>query len=102
MRASGTVVAGNGRRFIPRFPIAPAGKCVNPTISNISQSLTALLLKITDRAPNAGWMLSQSSNLSLPLSQWETNRTGPYDGNGNLTTNILNTTTNPIGYFILK
>jgi len=31
-----------------------------------------------------------------------TNRTGNYDGSGNLTTNILNVATNPAAFYLLK
>jgi len=38
----------------------------------------------------------------LPVSQWWTNRTGTYDGGGNLTTNIANLATNPAAFYLLK
>lgn len=73
-----------------------------PVFSGISVSGTALMLTVTNGTPNGVWTLLQSTNLALPLSQWATNRTGTYDGSGNLTMNILNTANNSAGYFILK
>jgi hypothetical protein len=44
----------------------------------------------------------QSTNVALPLSQWQTNRAGTFDGSGNLSTNIVNTATNGQEFYILK
>ena len=71
-------------------------------IQRISVSGKTVALNVTNGAPNGGWVLLQSTNLLLPLSQWQTNRTGLYDGNGNLSTNVLNAATNPAGFYILK
>ena len=70
--------------------------------SGITVNGTALTLTVTNGTPNAVWTLLQSTNVALPLNQWITNLTGAYDASGSLTTNILNLTTNPAGYFILK
>ncbi len=67
-----------------------------------NMSGTALTLTATHGTPGGKWTLLHSTNLAIPLSQWETNCTGIYDNNGNLSTDILNTTTNQIGFFILK
>ena len=73
-----------------------------PAFSGISVSGTSVTLNVTNGTPSGAWTLLQSTNLTLPLSQWETNRTGTYDGSGNMTANLLNMTTNPVGYFLLK
>ena len=70
--------------------------------SGISVSGTSLTLNVTNGSPNGAWTLLASTNLALPLSQWTTNLTGNYDGSGNLSTNLLNTATNPMEFFILK
>ena len=70
--------------------------------SGISVSGTGLTLNVTNGTPNGVWTLLQSTNLLLPVAQWPTNRTGNYDGSGNLTTNILNAATNPAAFYILK
>ena len=71
-------------------------------IQSISISGKTVTLNVTNRTPNGGWVLLQSTNLLLPLSQWPTNRTGLYDGNGILNTNLLNTVISPSAFFILK
>jgi hypothetical protein len=44
----------------------------------------------------------QSTNVALPLAQWQTNITGSFDGSGNLSTNLLNTATNSREFYLLK
>ena len=73
-----------------------------PSFSGISVRGTAVTLNVTNGTPSGAWTLLQSTNLMLPLSQWATNRTGIYDGSGNMTANLLTTATNPVGYFLLK
>jgi uncharacterized repeat protein (TIGR02543 family) len=73
-----------------------------PVFSGVGINVTALTLTVTNGVPNGAWALLQSTNLTLPLSQWITNLTGFYDASGNLTTNILNPATNPASFFILK
>jgi hypothetical protein len=70
--------------------------------SGISVSGTSLTLSVTNGTPLGSWTLLQSTNLTLPLSQWPTNRTGTYDGSGNLSTNIPGAATNPLMFYILK
>ena len=81
--------------------IQPASKplVLIQAVSIIGKSLS---LKVTNGVANGNWVLLQSTNLLLPLSQWQTNRAGTYDGNGNLSTNLLNAATNMAGFFILK
>jgi hypothetical protein len=61
-----------------------------------------LNLSATNGTPGGAWALLQSTNVALPLSQWQTNATGTFDGSGNLSTNILNTATNTQEFYILK
>ena len=68
----------------------------------ISVSGKSLVLEATNGVPNGGWVLLESTNLLLPLSQWQTNLTGFYDRNGSLSTNLLNSMTHPVGFLILK
>jgi hypothetical protein len=70
--------------------------------SGISVSGTDLLLSVTNGTPNGPWTLLESTNLLLPVAQWWTNRTGTYDGSGNLNTNIVNVATNPAAFYLLK
>ena len=70
--------------------------------SGINVSGTGLTLSVTNGVPNGVWTLLESTNLLLPVSQWPTNRTGNYDVNGSLTTNILNAATNPQAFYLLK
>ena len=76
---------------------SPPGK-----FKGISVSGTALGLVVTNGSPGGVWTLLQSTNLALPVSQWQTNCTGTYDSGGNLSTNIANTVTNRMGFYLLK
>ena len=73
-----------------------------PIIQAISVSGNGVGLRVTNGVPNGTWVLLQSTNLLLPLSQWPTNRTGTYDGGGNLSTNLLNAATNPMIFYRIK
>ena len=70
--------------------------------SVIGVSGTGLTLAVTNGTPGGAWTLLQSTNLALPVNQWQTNCTGVYDGGGNLSTNIFNTATNPLEFYLLK
>ena len=59
-------------------------------------------LDATNGTPGGPWALLQSTNLALPLNQWQINITGTFDGSGNLSTNIPNTATNKQDFYILK
>jgi hypothetical protein len=74
----------------------------SPHITNIRLSGTTLSLSATNGTPGGPWTLLQSTNVSLPLSQWQTNIAGMFDGGGNLSTNIPNTATNGQEFYILK
>jgi hypothetical protein len=89
--ASGSINVGN-----------VAGMPPTPHITHVGLSGTTLSLSATNGAPGGSWALLQSTNVALPLSQWQTNITGNFDGSGNLSTNILNNATNSQEFYILK
>ena len=61
-----------------------------------------LALSATNGTPGGSWALLQSTNVARPLNQWQTNTTGTFDGNGNLSTNLANAVTNLQEFYILK
>jgi hypothetical protein len=73
-----------------------------PRIMNINLSGTSLSISATNGAAGGSWTLLQSTNLALPLSQWQTNCTGNFDSSGNLSTGITNTATNRQEFYLLK
>ena len=79
-------------------PLAPP----LPRITHISLSGTSLSISATNGTAGGPWTLLQSTNVALPLSQWQTNIMGTFDGSGNLSTNIVNTATNRQEFYILK
>lgn len=75
----------------------------SPHITSIQVGGTGgLTLSATSGTPGGAWELLQSTNVALPLNQWQTNTTGIFDGSGNLSTNILNTATNLQEFYVLK
>ncbi len=86
---SGQIIVGIGAPPSPRF-------------TSIRLSGTALSIAATNGMAGGPWTLLQSTNITLPLSQWQTNAAGNFDGSGNLSTNILNTATNLQEFYILK
>jgi hypothetical protein len=85
--------------FSPPAAIIPPS---SPQIVGISVSGATLSVSATNGAAGGSWTLLQSTVLTLPLSQWQTNCAGAFDGNGNLSTNIVNTATNGQQFYILK
>ncbi len=73
-----------------------------PQIMGIGVSGATLSVSVTNGTAGGSWTLLQSPDLTLPLSQWQTNCAGAFDGNGNLSTNIVNTATNGQQFYILK
>jgi hypothetical protein len=73
-----------------------------PSITAISVSGNSLSLTATNGSPGGPWTLMQSTNVTLPLNQWQTTCAGNFDGGGNLFTNLLNTATNSREFYILK
>ena len=70
---------------------------LSPRITSIRLSGTALNLSATNGTPGGFWALLQSTNVVLPLIQWQTNTTGTFDGSGNLSTNLANAVTSGSG-----
>jgi hypothetical protein len=91
-----TFSTGSGQIIVGNAPPPP------PRISNISLTGTALSLSVTNGAAGGPWILLQSTNVALPLSQWQTNITGTFDGSGNLSTNLPNTATNLQEFYRFK
>ena len=95
-------VAGNNLILTVSGVTGGGGSGAPGNFAGISVSGTGLTVTVTNGTPNGGWTLLESTNLLLPVAQWPTNRTGNYDGSGNLTTNILNEATNPAAFYLLK
>jgi len=76
---------------------------LSPHITSIQVVGTGgLTLAATNGVPGGFWALLQSTNIALPLNQWQINTTGAFDGSGNLSTNILSAATNTQTFYILK
>jgi hypothetical protein len=73
-----------------------------PHITHLSLSGTSLSLSATNGTAGGSWTLLQSTNVALPLSQWQTGCAGNFDGSGNLSTNLPNTATNRQEFYLLK
>ena len=90
--ASGAIKVGN--------VIVPP---LSPNITSIQVGGTGeLTLSVTNGTPGGSWELLQSTNVALPLNQWQTNTIGTFDGIGNLSTNLANAVTNLQNFYILK
>lgn len=74
----------------------------SPSITEVAVSGSNLLITATNGSSLGTWFLLQSTNLSLPLSQWQTNRTITFNANGNISTNVANLATNNQSFYILK
>jgi hypothetical protein len=85
--------------FSPPIVIIPPS---SPQIMGIGVSDATLSVSATNGTGGGSWTLLQSTDLALPLRQWQTNCAGTFDGNGNLSTNIVNTATNGQQFYILK
>ena len=73
-----------------------------PQITGIALNGATLSVSATNGAASGSWILLQSTNVALPLSQWLTNATGNFDGNGNMSANLPNTATNSQEFYILE
>lgn len=73
-----------------------------PRLTHLTVFGNELFLTATNGVAGSQWTLLQSTQLALPLSQWQTNRIVNFDANGNLSTNILATVTNAQTFYILK
>ncbi len=74
----------------------------SPRFTIVGLSGNQLSFAATNGTPGNSWVLLQSTNLDLPLSQWQTNVTGTFDSNGNLSTNLINTATDLQKFYILE
>lgn len=68
------------------------GVLPTPHITGISLNGTTLTVTATNGADNESFVLLESTNVALPLSQWTPVLTNNYDGSGNLnlSTNVIN------------
>lgn len=73
-----------------------------PTITGAGINAATLAISAANGTPDGAWILLQSSNLVAPLSQWQTNSIGYFDSNGSVSTNIANTASNHLGFYMLK
>ena len=87
---------GSGQIVVVNSPPPP------PRIAKAGLTGTTLSLSVTNGAADGSWILLQSTNVALPLSQWQTNAMGIFDSNGNLSTNLLNAATNVQEFYIFK
>jgi len=91
-----TVATGSGQIVVGN--VSPS----SPYITHIGVSNGSLALSATNGTAGGSWILLQSTNITLPLSLWQTNLAGNFNGSGNLSTNINNTATNRQEFYILK
>ncbi|HEV2695234.1 MAG TPA: glycoside hydrolase family 76 protein [Verrucomicrobiae bacterium] len=80
-------------------PFLPATPKIIGIVMNGSNGLSFSAINGT---PGGVWTLMQSTNVSLPMGQWQTIISGTFDGSGNLFTNLANTATNLQEFYILK
>jgi hypothetical protein len=85
--------------FSPSITVAPP---LAPQITGVGVAGTTLSISGTNGTAGGSWILLQSTDLTLPLSQWQTNCAGVFDGNGQLSTNFVNTATNGQQFYVLK
>ncbi len=94
-----TATSASGAINIGNIVVPPS----SPHITSIQVSGTGgLNLSATNGTPGGSWVLLQSTNVALPLNQWQTNTTGTFDGSGNLSTNIFDAATNMQSFYVLK
>jgi hypothetical protein len=75
---------------------------LRPQITGIELNGATLSVSATNGMAGGSWILLQSSDLTLPLNQWQTNSTGNFDGSGHMSTNIINPATNSQEFYIFK
>ncbi len=79
--------------------VASTGTMPRCKLTGFNIDGTTISLSAINGTPGGTWTLLQSTNVALPLSQWETNCTGTFDGSGKLSTTIINATTNNQGFY---
>ena len=87
---SGQIIVGTG------------GPAPSPHITGIALHGATLSISATNGTAGGSWILLQSTNLALPLSLWQTNATGNFDGSGNLSASLANNATNTQEFYILQ
>ncbi len=100
-----TWIQQNGSAFSAgsgQITVGKVNAASTPHIIGISVSGTTLSLSATNGTASGPWTLLQSTNVAVPLNQWQTNTAGNFDGNGNVSTVIPNTATNGQEFYILK
>jgi len=85
--------------FSPSVSVAPPS---SPQITGVGATRTALSITAMNGSAGGSWLLLQSTNLALPLRQWQTDCAGTFDGNGQLSTNLVNIATDSQQFYILK
>jgi hypothetical protein len=85
--------------FSPNPPLSPSTPRITGMVLNGARGL---FISATNGTPGGVWIMMQSTNVSLPMSQWQTNTMGTFDTSGNLSTNLANTATNLQEFYLLK
>lgn len=75
---------------------------LQPRFSSLTVSGNNLLFTGSNAASGTIWDLLQSTDLSAPLSQWQTDGTVVFDADGNFFTNFGNAATNTRAFYILR
>jgi hypothetical protein len=96
-QAGSTFTAASGEIIV-----LGGGPPKSPRITGFHVSGTTLSLSATNGTAGGLWLLLQSTNVALPLNQWQTNLTGNFDGSGDLSTNLASPATNPQEFYLLK
>jgi len=99
LQAGSTITSGSGWINVGNVFVAPPP---TPRITSIGLSGTTLSISATNGLPGGSWILLHSTNIALPLSQWQVDITGTFDSRGNVSTNILNSATNQQEFYLLK
>ena len=95
-QAGSTSTTGSGQIIVGNGPPA------SPHITSAKLYGSLLSISATNGSAGGVWTMLQSTNLALPLSQWQTNCAGRFDGSGNLSTNIVNPASSAQEFYLLK
>ena len=91
LAVNGTITAG----------VVPSGPPLQPIITSISLSGTSLVISGTNGTATFQFVLLNSTNLMLPLSQWTPVVTNPFTGGSWSTTNTVNSSA-PQEFYMLN
>jgi hypothetical protein len=97
--ANGSCNVAELQFFAPNPAFSPSTPRITGMVLNGARGLH---ISATNGTPGGVWILMQSTNVSLPMSQWQTNTLGNFDSSGNLSTNLANTATNLQEFYLLK